>query len=103
MEGVIFTDMRRWQIGDICNEFPSYGNPIKDIRYEGLEATDIPNFNYGLDPHRSNINDIAHYEHYKDKLRVRDRNRFWAPRFQWWPIPRVELDRDPNLSNPDYE
>ncbi len=23
MEGVIFTDMRRWQIGDICNEFPS--------------------------------------------------------------------------------
>ncbi len=102
MEGVIFTDMRRWQIGDICNEFPSYGNPIKDIRYEGLEATDIPNFSYGLDPHRSNINDVAHYEHYKDKLRVRDRNRFWAPRFQWWPIPRVELDRDPNLTNPDY-
>lgn len=102
MEGVIFTDMRRWQIGDICNEFPSYGNPIKDIRYEGLEPTDIPNFSYGLDPYRSNINDVAHYEHYKDKLRVRDRNRFWAPRFQWWPIPRVELDRDPNLSNPDY-
>lgn len=102
MEGVIFTDMRRWQIGDICNEFPSYGNPISDIRYEGLEPTDIPNFSYGLDPYRSNINDIAHYEHYKDKLRVRDRNRFWAPRFQWWPIPRVELDRDPNLTNPDY-
>lgn len=103
MEGVIFTDMRRWQIGDICNEFPSYGNPIKDIRYEGLEATDIPNFSYGLDPERSNLNDVAHYEHYADKLRVRDRNRFWAPRFQWWPIPRTELDRDPNLSNPDYE
>lgn len=103
MEGVIFTDMRRWQIGDICNEFPSYGNPVKDIRYEGLTETDIPNFSYGLDPFRSNLNDVAHYEHYKDKLRVRDRNRFWAPRFQWWPIPRVETDRDPNLSNPDYE
>lgn len=103
MEGVIFTDMRRWQIGDICNEFPSYGNPIKDIRYEGLDATDIPNYSYGLDPERSNLNDVAHYEHYKDKLRVRDRNRFWAPRFQWWPIPRVDLDRDSNLSNPDYE
>ncbi len=118
MEGVIFTDMRRWQIGDICNEFPSYGNPTREVRYKkdpdnkfdinsgdypGLAATDIPNFSYGLDPHRSNINDIAHYEHYSDKLRVRDRNRFWAPRFQWWPIPRVDLDRDPNLSNPDYE
>ena len=102
MEGVIFTDVRRWQIGDITNEFPSYGNPIADIKYEGLEATDIPNFSYGLDPHRSNLNDVAHYEHYKDKLRVRDENRFWAPRFQWWPIPRVDTDRDPNLTNPDY-
>ena len=103
MEGVIFTDMRRWQIGDICNEFPSYGNPKSDIRYTGLTNEDKPNYKYGLDPDRSNINDVAHYEHYKDKLRVRDRNRFWAPRFQWWPIPRVELDRDKNLSNPDYE
>ena len=101
MEGVIFTDMRRWEIGDICNEFPSYGNPIAEIRYEGLEPTDVPDFSYGLDPYRSNLNDVAHYEHYKDKLRVRDRNRFWAPRFQWWPIPRTELDRDPNLTNPE--
>lgn len=103
MEGVIFTDVRRWQIGDITNEFPSYGNPIASLRYEGLEATDIPDFSYGLDPHRSNLNDVAHYEHYKQKLRVRDANRYWAPRFQWWPIPTVELNRDPNLSNPDYE
>ncbi len=103
MEGVIFTDMRRWKIGDIANEFPSYGNPIPEIRYEGLEPTDIPDYSYGLDPDRSNLNDIAHYEHYKDKLRVRDRNRYWKPAFQWWPIPRVDLDRDHNLSNPDYE
>lgn len=103
MEGVIFTDMRRWQIGDICNEFPTYCNPKADIRYEGLDATDVPNYSYGLDPERSNLNDIAHYEHYKDKLRVRDRNRYWKPAFQWWPIPRVDTDRDPNLSNPDYE
>ncbi|MDE5554862.1 MAG: RagB/SusD family nutrient uptake outer membrane protein, partial [Muribaculaceae bacterium] len=103
MEGVIFTDMRRWQIGDICNEEPSYGNPIAEIRYEGLTATDIPDFSYGLDPERSNLNDVAHYERYKDKLRVRDLNRYWKPAFQWWPIPRTDLDRDPNLSNPDYE
>lgn len=103
MEGVIFTDMRRWQIGDICNEFPSYGNPIPEIRYEGLTATDVPNFSYGLDPERSNLNDVAHYEHYKEKLRVRDRNRYWAPRFQWWPIPQTDINRDPNLSNPGYE
>lgn len=118
MEGMVFTDMRRWQIGDICNEYPSYGNPKADIRYKkdasnpldinnasypGLEPTDIPDYRFGLDPHRSDINDIAHYEHYKDKLRVRDANRYWAARFQWWPIPSVDTDRNPNLSNPDYE
>lgn len=103
MEGVIFTDMRRWQIGDICNEFPSYGNPIPEIRYEGLTDADVPDFSYGLDPERSNLNDVAHYEHYKDKLRVRDRNRYWKPAFQWWPIPQTDIDRDHNLSNPDYK
>lgn len=102
MEGVIFTDVRRWQIGDIVNEYPSYGNPKAEIRYEGLAATDKPDYKAGLDPVRSNINDVAHYEHYKDKLRVRDTKRYWAPRFQWWPIPRVDLDRNPNLTNPDY-
>lgn len=100
MEGVIFTDARRWQIGDIINEFPSYGNPVKEIRYEGLADTDIPSYNRSV---RHEINDVANYEAYSEKLRVRDRNRYWAPRFQWWPIPQTDVDRNPNLTNTEYE
>ena len=99
LEGLLFVDVRRWGIGDMLNEHPSYGQPKPDIRYEGLEPTDIPNFKTD---ERHDLNDIPSYEAYKDKLRVRDRNRYWDPKFTWWPIPRLETDRDPNLTNPDY-
>lgn len=99
LEGLLFVDVRRWGIGDILNEHPSYGQPKPDIRYEGLSETDIPNFKTDA---RHDLNDVPSYEAYKDKLRVRDRNRYWEPKFMWWPIPRVETDRDPNLTNPDY-
>lgn len=99
LEGLLFVDVRRWGIGDLLNAGPTYGQPLKDIQYSGLADTDIPNFK--TTP-RHDLNDIASYEAYKEKLRVRDRNRFWAERFMWWPIPRVECDRDPNLTNPDY-
>ena len=99
LEGLLFVDVRRWGIGDLLNEHPSYGQPLPEIRYEGLSATDIPCFKTS---DRHDLNDIPSYEAYKEKLRVRDKNRFWAPRFTWWPIPRLETDRDPNLTNPDY-
>ena len=99
LEGLLFVDVRRWGISDILNECPSYGQPKPEIRYEGLEATDIPNFKKDQ---RHDLNDVPSYDAYKDKLRVRDRNRFWEPRFMWWPIPRIETDRDPNLTNPEY-
>lgn len=99
LEGLLFVDVRRWGIGDIINEHPSYGQPKPDIRYEGMAATDIPNFKTDS---RHDLNDVPSYEAYKDKLRVRDRNRYWEPKFMWWPIPRIETDRDPNLTNPDY-
>lgn len=99
LEGLLFVDVRRWGIGDMLNEHPSYGQPKPDIRYEGLEPTDIPDFKTD---ERHDLNDIPSYEDYKDKLRVRDRNRYWDPKFTWWPIPRLETDRDPNLTNPDY-
>lgn len=99
LEGLLFVDVRRWGIGDILNEHPSYGQPKPDIRYEGLSATDIPDFKTDS---RHDLNDVPSYEAYKDKLRVRDRNRYWEPKFMWWPIPRVETDRDRNLTNPDY-
>ena len=93
LEGLLFVDVRRWGISDMLNE-----QPKTDIRYEGLEATDIPNFKTD---ERHDLNDVPSYESYKDKLRVRDKNRFWASRFTWWPIPRLETDRDPNLTNPE--
>ncbi len=99
LEGLLFVDVRRWGIGDILNEHPSYGQPKPDIRYDGLSATDIPDFKTDS---RHDLNDVPSYEAYKDKLRVRDRNRYWESKFMWWPIPRVETDRDPNLTNPDY-
>ena len=100
LEGFIFVDVRRWGIGDIINEEPSYGYPLKSKGgYDGLADTDIPNFKK---TDRHDLNDVPSYEAYKDKLRVRDVNRFWADRFMWWPIPRTETDRDPNLTNPDY-
>lgn len=99
LEGLLFVDVRRWGIGDMLNEHPSYGQPKPDIRYEGLGLTDIPNFKTD---ERHDLNDIPSYESYKDKLRVRDRNRYWNPKFTWWPIPRLETNRDPNLTNPDY-
>ncbi len=99
LEGLLFVDVRRWGISDMLNEYPSYGQPLPEIRYEGLTATDIPNFKTDT---RHDLNDVPVYEAYKDKLRVRDRNRFWDPKFMWWPIPRLETDRDPSLTNPDY-
>lgn len=99
LEGLLFVDVRRWGISDMLNEHPSYGQPKPEIRYEGLEPTDIPNFKTD---ERHDLNDIPSYEAYKEKLRVRDRNRYWEPKFTWWPIPRLETNRDPNLTNPDY-
>jgi hypothetical protein len=100
LEGLLFVDVRRWGISDMLNEHPTYGQPLPTIKYEGMEATDIPNFKTDS---RHDLNDIASYEAYKEKLRVRDKNRYWDKKFTWWPIPRLETDRDPSLSNPDYE
>jgi len=99
LEGLLFVDVRRWGISDMLNEHPSYGQPKTDVKYEGLDLTDIPNFKTD---DRHDLNDIPSYESYKDKLRVRDRNRYWEPKFTWWPIPRLETNRDSNLTNPDY-
>ena len=41
--------------------------------------------------------DIPDYESYKEKLKVRDANRYWDAKFELWPIPQQELDRNPKL------
>ena len=98
LEGLLFVDVRRWGICDLLNQYPSYGQPLADVRYEGMAGC-IPNFKAS---ERNDLNDIAVYTGYADKLRVRDRNRYWDDKFTWWPIPRTETDRDPNLTNPGY-
>lgn len=95
LEGLHHIDMRRWGIGDLENGQPTYGLPLPEVRYEGLAATDIPNFKTSA---RADLNDIPNYDAYKDKLKVRDRNRFWDKKFELWPIPQLERDRNPNLS-----
>ena len=109
-EGLHFIDMRRWQIGDIENDSPSYGFPIATAYdanryilsggYADVTPDMIPNFEKSA---RHDLNDIASYDAYKDKLKVRDRNRFWEDKFYLFPIPQTERDRNPNLDqNPDY-
>jgi len=104
-EGLHFVDMRRWQIGDIENFGPCYGYPIaltKDAAtgnitsggYADATPDMIPNFKLTA---RHDLNDIANYESFKDKLKVRDVNRFWDTKFALWPIPQTEMDRDPGL------
>jgi hypothetical protein len=100
LEGQHFVDMKRWGIGYLVNEQPSYGLPLPEIRYEGLAATDIPDFKK---TEQHDLNDIANYDAYKEKLKVRDVNRYWNDAFQLWPVPQLERDRNPNLSqNPGY-
>lgn len=94
LEGLHQVDMRRWGIGDLENGQPSYGLPIPEVRYEGMTTANIPNFKKS---ERHDMNDIASYEAYKDKLKVRDRNRYWDKKFEVWPIPQIERDRNPNL------
>ena len=40
---------------------------------------------------------VCDYESYKEKLKVRDANRYWDAKFELWPIPQQELDRNPKL------
>ena len=95
--------------------YPSYCQPLIEYQYEagipyttaagvsgvslGLDKTDIPTFK----PGEQDENDIPCYDAYKQKLKVRDVNRRWEPRFELWPIPSQELARTKNLvQNPGY-
>lgn len=94
MEGLLVTDFRRWDIGDILNSQPTYGQPVESIRYEGLTKADMPTF---TKTERHDLNDVPDYSAVADKYTMRDSKRYWKPCFKWWPIPRGELDKNPNL------
>lgn len=104
-EGLHFVDMRRWGIGAIENDSPSYGYPLAESYdesgyitsggYDDVTPDMIPNFQKSP---LHDLNDIANYDTYKEKLKVRDRNRFWEDKFELFPIPQEEIDRNPNLT-----
>ncbi len=105
MEGLHFVDMRRWRTGDIENDSPGYGYPVALSRdengyivsggYDDATADMVPDFNTSA---RHDLNDIARYDAYRDRLKVRDANRYWDDKFYLFPIPQSERDRNPNLS-----
>ncbi len=112
-EGLHLFDMHRWKTGAIENKYPSYGCPLIQYQYQagntyieggrrkkslGLDPTDIPNFKTTPE---EDLNDIPCYDAYKDKLKVRDLNRRWEPRFELWPIPQEELNRTKNITQND--
>ena len=109
LEGLHFFDMRRWKTGDLENDGPTYGYPLPilaangTVQQEGYDIATpdmVPNFQKST---RHDMNDIASYDAYKGKLKVRDMNRFWNDKFYLLPIPQAERDLAPTLGqNENY-
>lgn len=106
-------DMRRWRTGELQNSQPTYGYPLaigvdasKNIYPDGYsQATPDMVPSYGAIGSDRDINDIADYSAYANKLRCRDvdRPKGWNDRYYLWPIPQTERNKCPFLSqNPGY-
>lgn len=102
--GMLF-DMRRWRTGGLQNAEPTYGYPVpqgvdaaKGIYPDGYEqATPDMVPSYGAPGSERDVNDIASYAAFADKLRKRDASRSWDNKFYLWPIPQTERNKCPWL------
>lgn len=110
-EALMLFDMRRWRTGKLQNSEPTYGypkpigvDPSKNIYPDGYEqATPDMVPSYGEPGSERDINDIASYKAFADKLRMRDKDRSWDDKFYLWPIPQTERNKCPWLTqNPGY-
>lgn len=110
-EALMLFDMRRWRTGAIQNAEPTYGYPLpqgvdasKGIYPDGYEqATPDMVPSYGDPGSERDINDIASYAAFADRLRTRDKSRSWDNRNYLWPIPQTERNKCPWLEqNPGY-
>jgi hypothetical protein len=110
-EGLHFFDMRRWRIGDLENSQPTYGFPVlantdrlslNTDSYALATPDMVPSF--GAAGSREDINDIANYSVFADRLRVRDRGRYWNDAFYLSPLSQAEMNKAPQLrpNNPGY-
>ncbi len=88
-EGLRFFDIRRWGIAEDVMPGTVFGRPLRDYRAEY-----IPVFDENWTPR---------YDAYADSLRQFDFRYFDPGRDYLWPIPQVEIDLNPNLTqNPGY-
>ena len=112
-EGTVLFDMRRWRTGAMLNSQPTYGYPLakgvdaaKGIYPDGYaQATPDMVPVYGAPGSDEDINDVANYSAFADKLRKRDIDRptGWDNRYYLWPIPQTERNKCPFLEqNPGY-
>lgn len=109
-EGHHFYDLRRWRIGDLENEYPTYGFPVLanvdklslNVDSYALATPDmVPS--YGEAGSRRDLNDMAVYEAYGNKLRTRDTKRYWLDAFYLSPISLAERTKAPQITNnPGY-
>lgn len=104
-EALMLFDMRRWRTGALQNSEPTYGYPLpigvdasKGIYPDGYEqATPDMVPSYGESGSERDMNDIASYKAFADKLRTRDKSRSWEDKFYLWPIPQTERNKCPWL------
>lgn len=104
-ESLYFFDMRRWRIGALQNAEPTYGyplatgvNPATNTYPNGYDQATpdmVPSF--GGPGSERDLNDIASYALFANKLRSRDKDRRWEDRFYLWPIPQTEVNKQPSL------
>lgn len=110
-ESLYLFDMRRWRLGALQNAEPTYGyplatgvNPATNTYPNGYDQATpdmVPSF--GAAGSERDLNDIASYAAFANKLRSRDRDRRWEDRFYLWPIPQSEVNKQPGLGqNPGY-
>ncbi|WP_431241799.1 RagB/SusD family nutrient uptake outer membrane protein [Flavobacterium sp. P21] len=109
--GLHFFDMRRWRTGALENAEKTYGFPIATgvnaatntypDGYTQVTADMVPT--YGAPGSDRDLNDLALYGAYGSKLRQRDADRpnNWNDKFYLWPIPQVERNKAPWLTQND--
>lgn len=98
-EGQMLFDMRRWRSGDIQNAEPTYGYPLPSAAGKDGYAEATPDMvpTYGAPGSERDVNDIASYQAFGTKLRMRDKGRSWDNKFYLWPIPQTERNKAPWL------
>jgi hypothetical protein len=109
--GLHFFDMRRWRTGALENAEKTYGFPIATgvnaatntypDGYSQVTPDMVPT--YGTTGSDRDLNDLALYAAFGSKLRQRDADRpnNWKDKFYLWPIPQVERNKAPWLSQND--